>query len=250
MTDRPTAPPPGDPDPQRPPQVTPEETTPTTVLPQGVAPATTAAAGPAGGPRRLWGEATSTGGGRAALAVAAILGTLLLLTGIGLIAALAGDDGPDRGERVGMMDDRRGPGNGMGMGRGHDKKQGNGMPGGNGMGNPRQENGPEDLDDAPGLGLGRGRGGPGGAGAGEVLHGEFTTGVTGTPTVMVVQTGVVTAYTAAQSIAVESADGFRATYSLGGAIDTPRNVPVAVGSQVRVVAAKSGMTVTRLDVLG
>lgn len=246
MTDRPTAPPPGDPDPQRPPQVTPEGSTPTTVLPQGVAPAT-AAAGPAGGPRRLWGEATSTGGGRAALALAAILGTLLLLTGIGLIAALAGDDGPDRGERVGMMDDRRGPGNGMGMGRGHDKKQGNGMPGGNGMGNPRQENGPEDLDDAPGLGLGRGRGGPG---AGEVLHGEYTTGVTGTPTVMVVQTGVVTAYTAGQSIAVESADGFRATYSLGGAIDTPRNVPVAVGSQVRVVAAKSGMTVTRLDVLG
>ncbi|MDF3044385.1 MAG: hypothetical protein K0R30_613 [Ornithinibacter sp.] len=246
MTDRPTAPPPGDPDPQRPPQVTPEETTPTTVLPQEVAPATTAAAGPAGGPRRLWGEATSTGGGRAALVVAAILGTLLLLTGIGLIAAIAGNDGPDRGERVGMMDDRRGPGNGMGMGRGQDKKQGNGMPGGNGMGNPGQGNSPDDLG-APGLGLGRGRGGPG---AGEVLHGEFTTGVTGTPTVMVVQTGVVTAYTAGQSIAVESADGFRATYSLGGAIDTPNNVPVAVGSQVRVVAAKSGMTVTRLDVLG
>ena len=249
MTDRPTAPPPGDPDPQRPGPVTPEGTTPTTALPQAAAPGTTAAAGPAGpagpagGPRQLWGEATSTGGGRAALAVAAILGALLLLTGIGLIAAIAGDDdGPGRGERVGMPDDRRGPGNGMGMGRGQDKN-GKGMPGGNGMGNPGQQA----PDDAPGLGLGRGRGGQG---VGDVLHGEFTTGVTGTPTVMVVQTGVVTAYTAGQSIAVESADGFQATYSLGGAIATPRNVPVATGSQVRVVAAKGGMTVTRLDVLG
>ena len=48
-----------------------------------------------------------------------------------------------------------------------------------------------------------------GAALGAVLHGEFTTNLTGTPTVMVVQTGQVTAYTAGKSLTVKSTDGFR-----------------------------------------
>jgi hypothetical protein len=251
MTDRPSTPPPGDPDPQRPDQVTPGPPPPTAPLPPAAPPAYGAAAAPArgapSGPRRLWGEATSTGGGRAALVAAAILGALLLVTGVGLVAALVGlvaDDGRDRDERVGMSEPW-GPGNGKGLGQGQDRRNGDRQGMGEGMGRGMGDEGEGDVDDAPGPGRGRG----GGAIGGDVLHGEFTTGATGTPTVMVVQTGVVTAYTAGESIAVESADGFRGTYSLDGAIAAPRNVAVATGTQVRVVAAKDGMTVTRLVVL-
>ena len=81
-----------------------------------------------------------------------------------------------------------------------------------------------------------------------MLHGEFTTNLTGTPTVMVVQTGQVTAYTAGKSLTVESTDGFEATYTLdGGTATTGRNATaLANGVQVRVVAAKDGMKVTAL----
>src|SRR4051812_23922931 len=47
-----------------------------------------AAAGTPSGPRRAWDEATSTGGGRAAVAVAAVLAALFVVAGIGLTAAL------------------------------------------------------------------------------------------------------------------------------------------------------------------
>ena len=89
---------------------------------------------------------------------------------------------------------------------------------------------------------------PGALGA--VLHGEFTTNLTGTPTVMVVQTGQVTAYTAGKSLTVKSTDGFEATYTLDGTATTAgRNAaPLATGVQVRVVAAKDGMKVTALVV--
>ena len=83
-----------------------------------------------------------------------------------------------------------------------------------------------------------------------MLHGEFTTSVTGTPTVMVVQTGQVTAYTAGKSLAVKSSDGFTATYTLDGTAPVLGNAatPVAVGATVRVVAAKEGMKVTAVVV--
>jgi hypothetical protein len=95
-----------------------------------------------------------------------------------------------------------------------------------------------------------GMGGGAGAALGAVLHGEFTTSVTGTPTVMVVQTGQVTAYTAAKSLTVKSTDGFTATYTLDGTAPVIGNAatPVAVGSTVRVVAAKEGMKVTAVFV--
>ena len=85
---------------------------------------------------------------------------------------------------------------------------------------------------------------------GAVLHGEFTTNLTGTPTVMVVQTGQVTAYTAGKSLTVKSADGFEATYTLTGTAPlTARNgATLATGVQAQVLAAKDGMKVTALAV--
>ena len=89
------------------------------------------------------------------------------------------------------------------------------------------------------------------SGLGGVLHGEYTTAATGAPVVMVVQVGQVTAYTAGKSITVKSSDGFEGTYDLTGQVATARiGVPVAVGVQVRVVAAKDGMKATRLVVVG
>ena len=173
------------------------------------------------------------------MVAAAVFGTLLLMAGVGLAAALVAGVGHGFGDddRV-AMSDRDGPGNGpgMGMGLGQDKNknkskgnQGNGQ--GNGPGNKGQ-------------GMGRL-----GAGIDGVLHGEFTTNVTGTPTVMVVQTGQVTAYTAGESLTVRSADGFEATYVVDATVATMRGAAdLAAGVQVHVVAAKEGMKVTRLSV--
>ena len=99
----------------------------------------------------------------------------------------------------------------------------------------------------PRNGLGAGRCAPGPR---RVLHGEFTTNLTGTPTVMVVQTGQVTAYTAGKSLTVKSTDGFEATYTLDGGTATAGRdaTALATGVQVRVVAAKDGMKVTALVV--
>ncbi len=201
---------------------------------------------PPRGPRGWWGEATSSGGGRAALIAVAVLGSLLLLTGVGLVAALvAGHDGWGRGEHARVLDDGV-PGMGKGKGQGN----GNGL-GNRGRGNDQGRPGPDApaVPGAPanpgnGNGLGRALGG-----LGDVLHGEYTTNVTGTPTVMVVQTGQVTAYTAGESLTLESSDGFEATYTLdGGGATTRGGAALATGVQVRVVAAKEGMKVTRLVV--
>lgn len=206
------------------------------------------AAAPAGpsAPRRLWGEATATTGGRVALVAVAVLATLLLVAGVGLAAALVGHDrgrsafaGDDR--RTGWSQDGQGPGRHqandgmMPYGMGQRQGQGRGYGQDFGQGTPGQGQG----------GLGQGRGGTGGmgglgaAGLGAVLHGEFTTSATGTPAVMVVQTGQVTAWTTGKSLAVRSSDGFSATYVLD-ASTTTRGTP-AQGSTVRVLAAKDGM---------
>ena len=202
--------------------------------------------GPPSGPRRWWSEATSTGGGRAALALAAALAALVVVVGIGLTAALvvSHHDGGERGfmrsGRDGRGDfDQQGPGmgrgNGMGPNGGAGRGNGNPVPQVPGQGAPVAPGGPRQ-----GMGMGAG------AALGAVLHGEFTTTLTGTPTVMVVQTGQVTAYTASKSMTVKSTDGFSATYTLDGTAPVIGNAatPVAVGATVRVVAAKEGMKVT------
>lgn len=204
----------------------------------------------------------STAGGRVALVAGAVFATLLLVTGVGLAtAAVVGGilyaHGGD--ERVSLSE--RGPGQGKGLALGHETNKG-GAPGmGRGLG---QGQGPErGQGQNPGQGQGRGNGlgGPGngngngmgmgrqGLGAPDVLHGEFTTNVTGTPTVMVVQSGQVTQYSAGKSLTVRSADGFEATYALDATVASMRGAAdLAAGAQVQVVAAKEGMKLTRLSV--
>ena len=192
-----------------------------------------AAGGRTSGPRRLWGEATSTGGGRAALVAAAVLGPLLLLTGIGLSPPGPRRDGRGRGRCVGIWSDelrprqRHGP---MGQ-RARTSKQGNGVPGGNGIPgrNPGQGNSPDD----PANRVTGSVAAPGGPRA-EVRSCTASSrpGVTGTPTVMVVQTGAVTAYTAGKSIAVKSADGFGPP--------TPSTAPSARRPTSRLAAGVAG----------
>jgi len=237
----------------------PAAATPATPAPPGWVPA--GAAGPSSGPRHWWGEATSTGGGRAALGLAAVMAALLVVVGLGLTTALVVSHARvDRGVGMGMRDGRDDVGEqGPGMGRGNGKNgQGNGVGRGRGNGNGVPQLPGQGAPGAPGTQGAPGSGGPSrpgmgmGAGAalGAVLHGEFTTTVTGTPTVMVVQTGQVTAYTAGKSLAVKSTDGFTATYTLDGTAPVlgAAATPVAVGATVRVVAAKEGMKVTAVVV--
>ena len=210
-------------------------------------------AGRPSGPRRWWSEATSTGGGRAALGLAAALAALVVVVGIGLTAALVVSHDGDRGFMTSGRDDRgrfdqQGPGMGRGDGMGPNGGQGQGRGNGDGVPQPPGQGAPV-APGAPGgprQGLGMGAA----AALGAVLHGEFTTSVTGTPTVMVVQTGQVTAYTAGKSLAVKSTDGFTATYTLDGTAPVIGSAatPVAVGTTVRVVAAKEGMKVTAVVV--
>jgi len=201
--------------------------------------ATAAAPRPPGTTRRLWGEATATTGSRLALVAAAVLAVIVLVIGVGLVGSwvvhridrvglLEGSDDHGRwGDEMGPNRDGMTPhgNNGRGNGNGNGRLQGGPQGQGNGRGL-----GPGGDDDVPGLGV---------PGLGTLLHGEFTTTLTGSPTVMVFQTGEVTAYTARESLTVRSTDGYEATYVLD-ASTTTRGTPVE-GRQVRVVAAKDGM---------
>lgn len=253
MADRPTGSPQGDGTPE---PTQPIEPAASAVPPPGWRPP----ARPAGRVRRTWDEVTASTGGRVALGAVAVLATLLVVAVIGLGAALVGGrhggelagrgDGYGRDGGRSQMDDggpmmRGGEGGDDGR-RGQDR--GRGQDGGRGQG--RQQDGPR--QGLPQQGLRQGRGGMMGGvnGLDDVLHGEFTTTATGDPVVMVVQVGEVTAYTRAESITVKSADGFEGTYDLTGPYASTRiGLPLEVGAQVRVVAAKDGMRATRLSVL-
>jgi hypothetical protein len=180
--------------------------------------------------------------------VAGVLGAVVLLAGVALLGGAVGRVvGWGGHDRMGFADQRSSDGQRFdGPGRSED------APG-------RQKDKPRDgqdrqqgggADEMPGRGLGRGMGqGPGMLGR-DVLHGEFTISPTGTPTVMVVQTGEVTAYTSGRSLSVRSSDGFEATYALDASPATPGEAArLATGAQVRVVAAKEGMKVTRVVVV-
>ncbi|WP_377644739.1 hypothetical protein [Oryzobacter terrae] len=208
-------------------------------------------AGPPRAPQRWWGEATSTSGGRVALAVAGLVTVVVLLAGAALVGGLVlRAVGGDHHDRMAFSDDRgpfsdrpgRGdgaPGQQRGRGMMPDGPQGRVVP----PAAPDQGRG--------GSGMGRGMGGLGLGGlGGDVLHGEFTATVDGTPTVMVVQTGEVRTYTSGRTLVVRSSDGFEATYVLDGSVAATRGATgLATGAEVRVVAKKEGMAVTRLVVV-
>jgi hypothetical protein len=105
---------------------------------------------------------------------------------------------------------------------------------------------------AGGLG-GAAGGGPGGAGLGTIAHGEVVVAdSSGTCTTRLVQTGTVSAVSAA-SITVHSADGYSATYTLGSdtSVDNGSDAvtDIATGHTVTILAStgKAAVTVTDQD---
>ena len=197
-----------------------------------------------------------------ALAVGGLVTVAVLLAGAALVGALVlravGGGHHDRmafSDGRGPFSDERGP---FGDQRGDRPGRGDGAPGerrGQGMvpGGPQGRMVPPTVPDqgrGP-SGIGRGMGGLGLGGlGGDVLHGELTATVDGKPTVMVVQTGEVKTYTSGRSLVVRSTDGFEATYVLDGSVVATRGANgLATGAEVRVVAKKEGMSVTRLVVV-
>jgi len=168
-------------------------------------------------PPSLWEQATSTRGGRWAVAVAIVAVCLLVATAA---AALASSARQDRAALTNASVDADG------QAKAKDKTKDNGN-NGKGQGNG-QANG--DLNSIPGR-------------LGGTLHGEVTrpTATGGTETILV-QTGSVTAASDTE-VTVKSTDGFTETYAVA-ATTTVRGpakaAGLAVGTQVTVVATKDG----------
>ena len=174
-------------------------------------------------PPSLWEQATSTRGGRWAVAVAIVAVCLLVATAA---AALASSARQDRAALTNASVDADG------QAKAKDKTKDNGNNGqgqGNGQANG-QGNG--DLNSIPGR-------------LGGTLHGEVTrpTAAGGTETLLV-QTGEVTA-SSDTSLTVKSTDGFTETYAVA-ATTTVRGpakaAGLAAGTRVTVVATKDGKT--------
>ena len=166
-------------------------------------------------PPSLWEQATSTRGGRWAVAVAIVAVCLLVATAA---AALASSARQDRAALTNASVDA----DGQAKAKAKDKTKDNGN-NGKGQGNG-QANG--DLNSIPGR-------------LGGTLHGEVTrpTATGGTETLLV-QTGSVTA-AGDTEVTVKSTDGFTETYAVS-ATTTVRGPAKAagltVGTQVTVVA--------------
>lgn len=209
-----------------------------------------------------WREATSTRGGRFATILAASLATLAVIAAIGLgIGALArGDRGgsperaADRTSGQGRHEANNGNGNGNGTGQGlgmggpgrdGGHHQGQGQRQGQGPNAPIGPNAP--MSPNPRLGQGGG-----GLGMGAVLHGEFVSALSGTPTAMLLQSGVVTKVEAGKTLTVKSSDGFEATYALstGTAYGRGGAAGVVTGATVLVLAVKDGAKATVVAVTG
>lgn len=181
-----------------------------------------------------------------ALVAAALLATVVLVGGLGLSALVVGRYvfGGDRGQM--MSEGHDGPGDRDGAEQ--DQRNRNGMGQRNRQGFGAGRGGPEGL--TPGTPRGEGAS-PQGLGLGGALHGELTTAdTTGAPVAMVFQVGEVTAYAAGKSLAVKSSDGFAATYTITSDTANVRAAAPTVGAQVRVVAAKKGLSLTRIVVIG
>lgn len=172
-------------------------------------------------PPSLWEQATSTRGGRWAVAVAIVAVCLLVATAA---AALASSARGDRNAFTTTSADRD-PGaatkDNSAKDKAKDKAKANAQ--GNGQGNG-------DLNSIPGK-------------LGGTLHGEVTRpSATGGTETLLVQTGSVSASTDTE-VTVKSTDGFTETYAVS-ATTTVRGpakaAGLAVGTQVTVVATKDG----------
>ena len=170
-------------------------------------------------PPSLWEQATSTRGGRWAVAVAIVAVCLLVATAA---AALASSARQDRAALTNASVDA----DGQAKAKAKDKTKDNGN-NGKGQGNG-QANG--DLNSIPGR-------------LGGTLHGEVTrpSAAGGTETLLV-QTGSVTAASDTE-VTVKSTDGFTETYAVSATTTVrgpAKSAGLTVGTQVTVVAAKDG----------
>ena len=174
-------------------------------------------------PPSLWDQATSTRGGRWAVAVAIVAICLLVATAAAALASSARQDRATLTNAAADVDgqakakdkdkDKANGNNGQGQGNGQANGQGNG-----------------DLNSIPGR-------------LGGTLHGEVTRpGAAGGTETLLVQTGVVTA-SSDTSVTVKSTDGFSETYAVA-ATTTVRGPAKAAGltagTRVTVVATKDG----------
>jgi hypothetical protein len=187
--------------------------------PMSPAQGTPAAPWPAVPRTSAWRRATSTHGGRWAIAAAAVVLAAILFVGIGVagFAVLRLHD------RVNLMGNRTGgysrgqagPGFGQGPGANGNQRRLPGMRGGG----------------TPGLG------GMGNLLGGSALHGNVTATVNGAVEALVFQRGDVTAVSAT-SITLKSSDGFVGTYARTAATLSRGAAPVT-GEQAYVVARAS-----------
>ena len=227
-----------------------------------VATASYAAAGPPRPPQRWWGQATSTSGGRVALAVGALFTVAVLLAGAALVGGLV-LRAVGGGTTTGWPSPTSGPASPTSAVRSVTSAATGRDVAGDAPGEQRRREmvpeGPQGRivpPVVPDQGRGSERDGArmGGLGlgalGGDVLHGELTATVDGKPTVLVVQTGEVKTYTSGPSLVIRSSDGFEATYVLDGSVAATRGANgLATGAEVRVVAKKEGMSVMRLVVI-
>ncbi len=170
-------------------------------------------------PPSLWEQATSTRGGRWAVAVALVAVCLLVATAAVALASSARGDrnaftttSADRDPGAATKDNSA-----KAKDKAKDKTQGNSQ--GNG-----------DLNSIPGR-------------LGGTLHGEVTRpSATGGTETLLVQTGLVSASTDTE-VTVKSTDGFTETYAVSASTTVrgpAKAAGLAVGTQVTVVATKDG----------
>jgi hypothetical protein len=179
-------------------------------------------------PPSLWDQATSTRGGRWAVAVAILAVCLLVGTAAVAMAASARQDrtavtnaAADTGKDPGQ-----GKGQAKGQGKGQDKDKDKDK-----AADPQgKANGNGDLSSIPGR-------------LGGTLHGEVTRpGAAGGVETLLVQSGEVTAASGTE-VTVKSTDGFSETYALANTTTVrgpAKAAGLTAGTHVTVVAAKDG----------
>jgi len=198
------------------------------------APTTNAAPTNAAPTTNPWRRATSTHGGRWAIAIVAGALIFLMFLGLGVAGLLV----LRNHDRFSMMGQRQG-----GFSRGQ-LGQGNGRDdGGNGR-NPSQPGTPG----APGLrGGAQGLGGFGGVLGGGALHGNVTATVNGSVQALVFQRGQVTAVSAT-SITLKSSDGFTGTYGRTASTNSLMAAPVTGGQAFVLAQASDKVAITIMSV--
>jgi hypothetical protein len=215
MTDQPPAQPPHEPGQGSP------ATQPMSAVASAPAAGSSPGTPPAAPKTNVWHQATSTHGGRWAIAVAAFALACLMLLGIG-VAGLLVLRNHDRFSLLGQRQDRfSGDQNGRGPGALGNQPRQRGMPGMRG-------------------GLGQGLGGLLG---GTALHGNVSATVNGSVQALVFQRGQVTAVSAT-SITLKSSDGFVGTYGITSATSSMRSAPVQGGQAFVLARASDKVAIT------